>query len=94
MVLNQVSPINDGTGDLSLLPADTWQKDRFNVHRDSKELINVEIRDQADRQYVDLKTRDINGNVKSAIGDKIDFLDQTKLYLKDIEHERKLQKLS
>ena len=52
-------------------------KDRFNVHRDNKELINVEIRDQADRSYVDLKTRDINGNIKKPIGDKIDFLNQT-----------------
>ena len=44
--------------------------------------------------YVDKKTRDRNGNIKDPIGERIDLIDSTKLYMQDIEHERKLQKLS
>lgn len=44
--------------------------------------------------YVDRKKIDINGNIRNPIGEDIDHIDATKLYLKDIEHQRKLHRLS
>ena len=45
-------------------------------------MMNVEVRDWADRQYLDLKIRDVNGNVKEPIGHKIDDIPAKILYKK------------
>ena len=49
-------------------------------------MINIEVRDWADRQYLDLKNRDINGNVKEPIGEKIDDIKTKILYKSDNKH--------
>ena len=57
-------------------------------------MMNVEVRDWADRQYLDLKIRDVNGNVKEPIGHKIDDIPAKILYKNDKQHESQLEKLS
>ena len=58
--------------------------DRFN--NTFRNMINIEVRDWADRQYLDLKRRDINGNVKEPIGEKIDDIKTKYLYKSDNKH--------
>lgn len=57
-------------------------------------MVNVEVRDWADRQYLDLKNRDINGNVKEPIGEKIDDIKCNTLYKNENKHQSQLEKLS
>ena len=54
----------------------TGPLDLFN-NKNGPNLINDEIRDQSDQIYIDLKTRDVNGNVKKPIGTGIDDIGST-----------------
>lgn len=56
--------------------------------------MNAEVRDWADRQYVDLKKRDKNGNIRDPIGTGIDDIKANELYEKDLNHKEQLKKLS
>ena len=67
--------------------------DIFNV-KDKLELINIEIRDQADQSYYDSRSRDVNGNVKNPIGEGIDDIDTRYMYNNDPEYLKKLEKLA
>lgn len=57
-------------------------------------MINIEIRDQADQQYIDQKTRDLNGNIKNPIGTNIDDMTTRHLYEEDPAYKRQLEKLA
>ena len=67
-------------------------EDEFN--NSYRALMNDEVRDWADRQYVDIPKRDANGNVKSPIGTDIDDIKAKVLYENDSDHKEKLKKLA
>ena len=66
--------------------------DKYN--NPTKNLISMGIRDQSDQIHVDLQNRDVNGNVKTPIGEDIHEHETKEFYEKDEEYKKKLDKLA
>lgn len=94
-MLGLITETQVNSGMLRPLSSAGLPKEPRDLFNDSERgLINAEVRDQADRQYLDLPKRDKNGNVRDPIGTRIDDMRTRDLYENDDTHAEKLKKLA